>query len=268
MQQKKNHHSARHRVLGVIPARYDSTRFPGKMLAPLAGKTLLQHTYENAKDCSALDAIIVATDDSRIDDHVASFGGVSVMTSKDCLTGTDRIAEVIEHHREYASYDIIVNIQGDEPTISTKTLEATISVLDHDAEAVMATVAAPITDDAESFDVNVVKCVIDCHGNALYFSRAPIPWRGDLRESLSYRHIGLYAFRRQFLLQLAVLPATPLQISESLEQLKILEHGYRIKVAIVDDRSIGVDTPEDLNKVEQLLCTRNSYSSLAGSSLH
>lgn len=251
--------TARSQVLGVIPARYQSSRFPGKPLALLAGQTLIQRTYQNSLQASLFDHLVVATDDTRIFDHVISFGGRAVMTSPDCLTGTDRAAEVVARESVYAAADIIFVVQGDEPCVDPEVFTAIFEKLHSDPEAVMATAMTPIQTQAEVMSHSIVKCVADLQGNALYFSRAPIPASFQKTSLPAYRHIGIYAFRKEFLLRYAQLQPTPLQLAESLEQLKILEHGYRIKVALVDDPAIGVDTPEDISKVESLLCKRNSF---------
>lgn len=253
--------SSRH-VIGVIPARYASTRFPGKPLADIKGKTLIQRTYENAKLCKALDLVVVATDDKRIFEHVKSFGGDVVMTSEECPTGTDRIAEVIRGTRAYDKAQIIINIQGDEPCLDPDVITKVVEILENDPQAVMSTAIVPLLPE-EAGNSSVVKCVIDKLHNALYFSRALIP--AGLSLSMQpkvhyYKHMGIYGYRRDFLLHYAQLTSTPLMLAESLEQLKVLEHGYRIKAAVVTGESIGVDLPEDIKKVEQLLCKQNTSS--------
>lgn len=255
-------------VIGVIAARYNSFRFPGKALALIAGKTLIQHTYENARRSPAFDQLVVATDDTRIYDHVTSFGGKAVMTSPDCPTGSDRVAQVIRSDPSYARYDIVINLQGDEPCVDPEVFDLLSDKLQSDTEAVMATPITPIRSRADAESYSIVKCVPDLSGRALYFSRGILPCGhgGLYRESIPYyRHIGIYAFRRDFLLRYATLPPTPLQLAEDLEQLKILEHGYRIGVVVVDEPSIGVDTPQDISRIEALLCKRNTSLSPAGS---
>lgn len=240
------------RVIGVIPARYGSTRLPAKPLAKLGDKTLIQSTYENAKRCSVLDDVIVATDDERIFDHVTSFGGQVFMTSKTCPSGTDRIAELISKESSLSDCQIIVNIQGDEPLLESHVIEHIVALLKDNPKAPVATAAVPITSEEEATNHSVVKCVMDLQGNALYFSRTLIPngKHGKWREDVSYfKHLGVYGYHRDFLLHYGQLTPTPLQLSEDLEQLKVLEHGYQIKVAIVESHSIGIDTPEDLNQV-------------------
>lgn len=253
---KKSQSKSRPNVVGVIPARFASYRFPGKMLTPILGKTLIQRTYECVKSCSFLDAIIVATDDSRIYDHVKELGAHAVMTSPECPTGTDRIIEAIKREKDLQDASIIINIQGDEPCISPSVIQQVGEILIKDSAAVMSTAAVKLESQLELESTSVVKCAIDLQQNALYFSRAPIGsghhaiWRPNFPL---YRHMGIYGYRKEFLLQYGELPQTPLQKAEDLEQLKVLEHGFRIKVAIVDHFSIGVDVPDDIKKVEQWL---------------
>ncbi len=246
--------------IGIIPARYGSIRFPGKPLAPILGKTLLQRTYENARRCKSLKLIVVATDDQRIYDHVKEFGGEVVMTSMDCETGTDRLAEVIKLYPHLKSC-IVINIQGDEPCIDPKTIDAVIEILRCDPQASMSTAAVLLSSEEEATSPSIVKCTMDQRGNALYFSRNLIPSnkKGSYcGETPYYRHLGIYGYRYEFLTEYARLPKTPLQSIEDLEQLKALEHGYRIKVAIVKSSAIGVDLPEDIQKIEKILCKQNT----------
>ena len=245
-------------VVGIIPARYASTRFPGKPLADLAGRPMIQHVYERACRAASLNEVLVATDDERIFDAVVRFGGEAIMTDPNHMSGTDRIAAVA---KRLSSAEIIVNIQGDEPLISPSTIDAAIAPLLADYAILMSSVMAPMPDAVRSWDANIVKVVTDLTGFALYFSRAPIPSPRDAMEGPGYwkKHIGLYVYRRDFLLAFAQLPATPLEKIEKLEQLRVLEHGYRIKmVECADDASIGVDTPEDLERVRAMLETRLS----------
>lgn len=247
------------KVIGIIPARYDSTRFPGKPLVSIMGKPLIQRTWENAKKCTAFDDLIIATDDARIKDVAEAFGAKVVMTSPDHHTGTDRLAEVAKDIPAH----IVVNIQGDEPCLETKVMESVVEALQSDAGSVMSTAAIPITSEEMARNPSVVKCVLDKSGHALYFSRGLIPHTRDQKyhkEIQYYHHLGIYGFRKEFLLHYNKLEKTPLQMIEDLEQLKVLEHGYRIKVAIVNSKSIGVDTPEDIKKVEELLCNENTSS--------
>lgn len=249
-------------IIGIIPARYGSTRFPGKPLFPILGKTLLQRTYENAKRAASLSEIIVATDDQLIFDHVKSFNGLVVMTSPGCPTGTDRLAEVLHLHPQWKQAAVIVNIQGDEPCLDPQAIDIVSQALLDDPKGDMSTVVTPLISEEEALNPSIVKCVIDQKGNALYFSRALIPSnkRHRFNKQTSYfRHLGLYAYRPTFILEYQHLSPTPLQLEEDLEQLKVLEHGYRIKVAVVDHVSIGVDTPEDIHKIEQWLCKQNTF---------
>lgn len=248
------------KVVGIIPARYGSTRFPGKPLVEILGKTLIQRTYENALLCKALDEIVVATDDRRIYDHVIGFGGNVVMTSVDCLTGTDRLAEVVRNHAKYRNVSIIVNIQGDEPCIHPAVIEKAVNSLIDDPKAVMSTAVVPLNPESAN-DTNSPKCVMDLNGYALYFSRSLIPGNrtGAYKKELPYfKHVGLYVFKRDFLLTYGELSPTPLQLSEDLEQLKVLEHGYSIKVVVVDYVSLDVNVPDDIKKVEKELCKVNT----------
>lgn len=251
------------KVLGIIPARFASSRLPGKPLIPILGKSLLQRTYENAQLAPILDRIIVATDDQKIADHVTEFGGEAVMTSVNCQTGTDRLAEVLQKHPAFLQTSAIVNIQGDEPCIDPQAIEMAVRLLLEDPSASMATVVTPLKTKEEAKNPSVVKCVMDQRDNALYFSRSLIPSnkQHEFNPSHSYyRHLGLYVYRPQFLLHYQTLDPTPLQLEEDLEQLKVLEHGFRIKVAVTDHASMGVDTPEDLKQIEQWLCKQNTYS--------
>lgn len=249
-------------VIGIIPARFGSTRFPGKPLVPIAGKTLLQRTYERASQSTCLNELIVATDDQRIVDHVHAFGGQVILTSSHHLTGTDRLAEVLTRYPEWQQADAIVNIQGDEPCIDPRAIDQVAQALIEDSSASMSTIATRLTSEEEAFNLSTVKCVMDQQNKALYFSRTLIPAsrKHPFDPNYTYfRHVGLYAYRPSFLFTYQQLPPTPLQLMEDLEQLKVLEHGYRIKVAIVDYVSIDVNNPEDINKVEQwILCKQNT----------
>lgn len=249
-------------IIAIIPARYGSTRFPGKPLIEICGKTLIQRTYENAKRCSMIDELIIATDDQRIYDHAAAFGARVMMTPADCPTGSDRLSHVLQQDKSLQKADVIVNIQGDEPCLDPESTQAMIDILRNDPSAVMSTAVFPITSEEEAKNPNHVKCVLDLHGNVLYFSRTLIPGYRTLpfqKGTTYYRHIGIYAYRPQFLLQYIQLPITPLQRAEDLEQLKVLEHGFKIKAAVVTGISADVNTPEDIKKVEQELCKQNSF---------
>ena len=233
--------------IAVIPARFASTRLPGKPLLNDPGRPLIQHVVEAARNATKLDRIIVATDDARIAEAVVAFQGECALTRPDHPSGTDRVAEVAAGLPEA---EIIVNLQGDEPEVSGHTLDLVVTLLVNDPHAVMATLATPIRDEAVYRDPACVKVVCSAAGRALYFSRSPIPCHRDgLSRSgdgpIAYLHLGLYAYRRDFLLQLATVPPSPLERAEKLEQLRVLEAGHAIKVGIVDEPGIGIDTPED-----------------------
>lgn len=252
------------KVVAIIPARYASTRLPGKPILDIGGKPMVVRVAERARQVSSINRIIIATDDQRIFDAVAAAGEEVMMTSPDHQTGTDRLAEVAAK----LDAEIIVNVQGDEPLIEPATIEAAIAPLLADNSIVMSTTSEPIESDADLLNPNVVKVVTDPEGFALYFSRSPIPFprsavqaHGSIEAALAARpellsqyakHTGMYVYRREFLLTYAKLPSTPLEQLELLEQLRALEHGYRIKVVKVAHRSIGVDTPEDLERVRQI----------------
>ena len=245
------------RLLGVIPARYASTRFPGKPLVMLAGKTMVERTYRQVSQANFLDEVVVATDDLRIYEHVVSFGGKAIITSETCRSGTDRAAEALSM---IGGFDGVVNIQGDEPFIHPSQIDLVAGQLrSHRFE--IATLAKEIDSENDIFNPNVVKVVFDIHGKALYFSRSPIPYlRGWAQENWSketifHKHIGLYAYRADILMQLTALSPSRLEIAESLEQLRWLENGYSIGVTETDLETIGIDTPEDLAKINSLLGT-------------
>lgn len=256
-------HTKNSMIVALIPARYGSTRFPGKPLVEIQGKTLIQRTYENSKRCPLLDELIVATDDQRIYDHVKSFGGDVVMTPDNCPTGSDRLAYVLNAIPHLQKAEIIVNVQGDEPCLDPLVISSLIEALRSDPSAVMSTAVVKLENEEEAYSSSDVKCVLDLSGTVLYFSRALIPGGQTLsyrKEIPYYKHLGIYAYRPDFLLEYTRLPMTPLQLAEDLEQLKVLEHGYKIKAAIVKSASAGVNTPEDIKKVEQELCKQNSFS--------
>jgi len=244
------------KTLGLIPARLGSRRFPAKPLALISGKSLIQRTYENAKQCNCLDDLCVATDSEIVVKHVEKFGGQAVVTSSACSTGTERIAEAVAKHEQFSHYDAVINIQGDQPLLEPEVISQVIETVQGESDDVIATAIVELASEQEAEAASVVKCVIDLQGYALYFSRALLP-AGHLKkwstETTFYKHLGIYGFRRDFLLLFASLPATPLQQAEDLEQLKALEHGFRIKAAVVQSSSIGVDRPQDLKKVEQSL---------------
>ena len=237
------------KIIAVIPARYASSRFPGKPLALIAGVSMIQRCYENTRKCNRFDQVIVATDDQRIYDHVTSFGGKAVMTSPNHQTGTDRIAEAIQG----IDAELIINVQGDEPMIPVDVLDRLIDAM-IESKADMGTAAVPFDEaGADPNSPNAVKVVVDKRGFALYFSRSliPFPRQGGIPVE-PMLHWGLYAYTRDFLQQFVKWPQSPLEMCEKLEQLRALENGARIMVIKAHHRSIGVDTPEDLAMAEKL----------------
>jgi 3-deoxy-manno-octulosonate cytidylyltransferase (CMP-KDO synthetase) len=232
-------------IVALIPARFDSTRFPGKALADIAGRPMIEHVYRRAASAPSVDAVVVATDDARIAAAVETFGGIVRMTRRSHRSGTDRLAEVAED----LACDIVVNVQGDEPLVAPEMIEEALEPFAADSALMMTTLRRRITEDADYTDPNVVKVVVDADGNALYFSRAPIPFHRDAPRGPAWKHVGLYGYRRAFLLAYARLQPTPLETAESLEQLRALEHGFRIRTVETRYDSIGVDTPEDLERV-------------------
>jgi len=255
-------------VVAIIPARYGSTRLPGKPLARIGGKPMIQHVYESTAKAKGLDRVLVATDDRRVEETVRGFGGEVLMTAKHHASGTDRLAEVARKIKA----DWFVNVQGDLPFIQSDTIMRAVRPMRRDRSIPMGTVGTPIFDEAEWRDPNIVKVLTDRKGFALYFSRSPIPYvrngvvdlngnrlmRGSKRRLWGSRHIGLYVYRRDFLLKFARLRPTALEQIESLEQLRALAYGHRIFVAIADERSVEVDTPEDLAKAENYLKQRGT----------
>jgi len=236
-------------VTAIIPARYASTRFPGKALADINGKPLIQHVCERVVMAETVSRIAVATDDERIAEAVEAFGGYTVMTSPDHVSGTDRVAEAAA----IIGGDIVLNVQGDEPLIEPATIDGVVGKILDDDDIVCSTAASPIDNENDHADPNAVKVVVDDAAHALYFSRAPIPYWRDGGFGGAYLHAGIYCFRRDFLMRFAALAPTPLEKAEKLEQLRILEHGYRIGVFIGGCRSIGVDTPEDLERARRMM---------------
>lgn len=232
--------------MAVIPARYAASRFPGKPLVNETGRFLIQHVYQQVQRAHRIERVIVATDDRRIADAVASFGGDAVMTRADHVSGTDRVAEVAQG----LECDLVINVQGDEPEIDPGQLDRLIEIMEQDDGCPMGTLACPFSavPGADPSDPAAVKVVLDRRGRAIYFSRSQIPFVRDDAGKMPTQpllHLGVYAYRREFLLQLAALKPTPLEQSESLEQLRVLEHGYEIAVAVVDKACVGIDTPED-----------------------
>jgi 3-deoxy-manno-octulosonate cytidylyltransferase (CMP-KDO synthetase) len=226
---------------GIIPARYHSTRLPGKPLLKETGKYLIQHVWERAVRATTLDLVLIATDDDGIRRAAEEFGADARITAHSHRTGTDRIAEVAAA----LDHDIVVNIQGDEAEIEPDAIDRAVTALTDAPDADLATLAHPTQDPAAAADPNVVKVVLDTAGRALYFSRAPIPHPRDGGHPTWLLHTGLYAYRRTFLLEFAGLPQTPLEHTEKLEQLRALEHGRRIQVVVTDYAGAGIDTPDD-----------------------
>lgn len=250
-------------VLGVIPARYASTRFPGKVLAPLAGRPMLEHVWRRARAARRIDRLVVATEDARVVRATEAFGGEALLTAATHASGTDRVAEVVR--RLDAPYEVVVNVQADEPFLTPTSLDRLVLAFDAQPRPAMATLVEPLEAMDDLFDPNVVKVVATEDGSALYFSRAPIPYhRGgatalaaDFRAALATRpgglsgyrrHQGLYAYTRDALLALAGLPPSPLELDEGLEQLRALARGYTIRIVDSDFRSLAVDTPADLER--------------------
>jgi len=243
------------KVVAVIPARYGSTRFAGKPLAMICGKPMIQRVYENASSCGLIDAAVIATDDERIAEAAAQFGAEVRITASTHATGTDRIAEAVKN----IDAALIVNVQGDEPLLPQEAIQQAVLPLMEDSTIPMGTLKTKITDPADFTNSNVVKVVTDCSGFALYFSRSPIPYgRAEKAGAAVFRHIGLYVYKKEFLLTFAELPQTPLEKAESLEQLRALEYGYRIKVAETNYQPVGVDVPDDICRVEKLLGTEKT----------
>ncbi len=239
------------KITCIIPARLDSKRFPGKVLADIAGKPMLQHVYEQAGKSKLVDRVVVAAGESRIVDAVRKFGGESILTPE-CRSGTDRVAVAAEE----MDADIIVNVQGDEPLITPEVIDSTVGMLVEDENIKMATAASPASDTGQFNDTNVVKVVVDRDSFALYFSRSPIPSPGRGNDKGGSRgdflkHIGIYVYRKEFLKEFVNMKSCPLEEAEKLEQLRALENGCRIKIAVVEADLISVDTAEDISMVER-----------------
>jgi len=239
------------KILGIIPARYASTRFPGKPLVDIAGKSMIQRVYEQAKKCDTLTEVIVATDDERIFNHVHEFGGVAVMTADTHQSGTDRCAEVAQQHREY---QVIINIQGDEPFIEPEQINKVASCFAEEGTQ-LATLVKKVQTTEELYNFSSPKVILNKNSEAIYFSRSPLPHvRGHepqqwLYHYTYYKHIGIYGYRSDILQQVTLLPVSSLEKAESLEQLRWIENGYRIKVAETELETYAIDTPEDLKKL-------------------
>lgn len=244
--------SSTSRVLAVIPARYASTRLPGKPLAPIAGQPMIRRVVERVRQAQNVTRVVVATDDDRIKTAVEGFGAEAILTRADHRTGTDRVAEVAAH----LEAEIYINVQGDEPLLDPGTIDAVAAEMLEDESVQIATPCSAITHQAEIMDPNIVKAVRDFDGNALYFSRGPIPWvrdTGSVVAAKHWKHIGLYAFRRETLLEFPTLPPGELERIEQLEQLRWLENNFRIRIVETDYDAISVDVPADIERVEQLL---------------
>jgi 3-deoxy-manno-octulosonate cytidylyltransferase (CMP-KDO synthetase) len=246
-------------VLAIIPARFGSTRLPGKPLASIAGRPMIQHVVEQVRRAQLIKSILVATDDERIKQAVEGFGGQAILTRADHRTGTDRVAEVATH----VDAGIYVNIQGDEPLIDPGTVDAVVAALLEDETVQIATPCTAIMQPNEIMDPNIVKVARDFDGNGLYFSRAPIPWVRDTKTTVAarhWKHIGLYGFRRDTLLEFPTLPPGELEHVEQLEQLRWLENGFRIRVVEADYDAVSVDVPADIERVEKLLRERGDVA--------
>ena len=244
------------KILGVIPSRYASTRFPGKPLAVIGDKTIVQRVYEQASKAKGLDAVVVATDNKVIATHVKSFGGEVVMTSENHPSGTDRVNEAIEIYG--GNYDVVVNIQGDEPFINPQQIDDLIAQFTN-VETEIASMAIKIEDKSDIFNENVVKVIFSHQGKALYFSRAAIPFLRNIKKDdwdsnfSFYKHIGIYAYRTATLCEIVKLPQSSLELAESLEQLRWLQAGYQIIIIETNFESIGIDTYDDFNKAKQFI---------------
>lgn len=239
------------KFIGIIPARYASSRFPGKPLVVIEGKTMIQRVYEQVRKSKKLDDVVVATDDERITAHVRDFGGQVVMTAASHQTGTDRCAEVIS---KLPGFDVAINIQGDEPFIDPGQIELLTSCFEH-TETAIATLVKAINSEDELFNVNIPKVVRNTKGEAVYFSRQTIPFLRNVKQEkwlethTFYKHIGIYAYRCSVLQELTELPISPLEQAEALEQLRWLENGYRIQTAVTETETIAVDTQQDLDRI-------------------
>lgn len=241
------------KFLGVIPARYASTRLEGKPLKDIHGHPMIEWVYKRAKN-SNLDEVIVATDDKKIYDIVVEFGGKAILTRADHPNGTSRIAEVAE---KYTDYEVIINIQGDEPLIEGSMIDSLIEPFKEEQDLVMATLKHKMDTIEEVENPNNVKVITDNSNYAIYFSRSPIPYPRELDMSNYYKHVGIYGYKRDFVMEYSTMAPTSLEVSESLEQLRVLENGYKIKVLDTPYKIVGVDTPEDLERVKEIITKDN-----------
>ena len=245
-------------VVGIIPSRMASTRFPGKPLAPILGRPMVEHVYKRAARSNILSRVLVATDSEEISETVTAFGGEAIMTRTDHPSGTDRVAEAAEN----IDADIIVNIQGDEPALAPQMIDQAVVPLLDDGSVIMSTLVRRITDPRELTDERLAKVTVASNGDALYFSRGPVPYpKGgiesvDLDSTPSWRHVGLYVFRRDFLFTFTSLQPSTLELAEGLEMLRALENGYPIRTVVTEHDSHGVDTPEDIPRAEAILKAR------------
>ncbi len=241
------------KIIAVIPARYASTRLPGKVLKDICGKPMIQHVYERVSNVPSIQKTIIVTDDERILQAAQKFGANVEMSLKNCKSGTDRIAWLVKRMPDIREEDIIINVQGDEPLVKPQAIEKLIKTISCDSDVVMASLMTKATDINELMSPDVVKVVVGKDNFALYFSRSPVPFSRDKgKTDTSYKHLGMYAYRKHFLLKYAKMSQTYLEKIEKLEQLRVIEQGYRIKMAETEYDSISVDTPADLEKVLSL----------------
>ncbi|OAI47816.1 3-deoxy-manno-octulosonate cytidylyltransferase [Gammaproteobacteria bacterium SCGC AG-212-F23] len=238
------------KILCVIPSRIHSTRIARKPLLPIQGKPMIAWVYENAKRCKALTDVIVATDSEEIAEVITARGGKIVMTDPALATGSDRVAVVA---KQYPDFDVVINLQGDEPFIKPRMLEQLVAPYLAGEMPEMTTLAYPLHMDTKYHEAGAVKVITDLNGNAIYFSRAPIPYFRQPGVAPVYHHMGLYAFRRDFLLHYTTLPQTPLEKIESLEQLRVLEHGFKIRVCLTEDRTLEINTPEEYEEAQKFI---------------
>jgi 3-deoxy-manno-octulosonate cytidylyltransferase (CMP-KDO synthetase) len=252
----------------VIPARLNSSRFPGKLLEKAHGKTVLQHTFEKAISCSEIDEVFVATDNEQIGEHILSLGGQVIWTSPTCENGTMRIYDAYRHDARLQKAKYIVGLQGDHPLTQPETITAILKALRSDPTAKMSTAVTKIQEIGDFHSPHIVKCVFDQNQNALYFSRSPIPYHTNHQTLHAYGHIGIYCYESAFLKEFFASETFSLQRLEDLEQLKVLENGFRVKIAVVKEKILGIDTPEDLERLKEILCQSNIFLSRAESFPH
>lgn len=238
------------KILAVIPARYDSQRFPGKVLAQIGDRPMVQWVYEAAKSCADFSKVVVATDNQTVADCVRQFGGEVEMTSSNHTTGSDRVAEVAERYPEMTA---VANVQGDQPFVTPKILSQLISPYLTGESPMMTTVACPLDMDTGYKDPNIVKVLCDRHNRAIYFSRASIPYFRNTVDVPVFHHLGLYAFRRDFLNTYTQLEPTPIELAEGLEQLRVIEHGFAIRVCLIEETLLEVNTSDELSNARRLI---------------